>query len=150
MKSLLLSLILFCSSSCEDFDYKFSNKKEVLSEDLFKKGWMQYYYLPEDATNIEHTHNLDTNLEKEDFIIPFSSLSPLIESCSSELVDGWLICKNARLECVSDEGFPTFCKKKQKYYENKCHKLKYTNSNEGIKVKIESIYDDNCSKFPKS
>lgn len=65
----------------ETTDASYSTAKEVIDNGHLEKGWIPRW-LPSDATNLQETHNIDSNASELSFSIPGRGSLALPESCT--------------------------------------------------------------------
>ena len=79
----LIATACLLASGCfwETTDASYSTAKEVIDSGYLDKGWIPRW-LPSDATNLQETHNIDSNVSELSFSIPGAESLLLPASCS--------------------------------------------------------------------
>jgi hypothetical protein len=79
----LIIISCFLTPGCfwETIDDSYSTAKEVIDSGYLEKGWIPRW-LPEDATKIQETHNIDSNMSELSFLIPNRDSLELPASCT--------------------------------------------------------------------
>lgn len=106
---------------------------------------MRYFYLPDSAFKINHSHNLDINSQNDSFYFHKNDLPKLIESCQKQN-DNEYICHEANLNCNNKDQFPDFCKGKEKYSKMSCYQLRIEQKENHFFAKTKSNnWRNSCS-----
>ena len=81
-KSLVVvACLLTTGCFLETADASYSTAKDVIDSGYLEKGWIPRW-LPPDATNLQETHNIDSNASELSFSIPSRDSLALPESCT--------------------------------------------------------------------